>query len=147
MHLGTRRPSAPWKPRMTTGFLAWRQLALAVLTTLMGMGSALAASSGVAAQAQARYRNEMAHCNSGQSHQNLVTCRQEAGAAWADAKRNDAVQVDPAQYQGNALQRCAVHQGDDRLACEARIVGQGDVTRDVEAGGLLRQSITVTPAQ
>ena len=123
------------------------KLLLAGVATLMGMGSALAASPGAAAQAQARYRDEMAHCNSGQSHQSLVTCRQEAGATRADARRNDAVQVDPAQYQGNALQRCAVHQGDDRLACEARIVGQGDVTRDVEAGGLLRQSITVTPAQ
>ena len=133
---------------MTTGFLAWRQLALAIfLTTLTGTGSALAASPGASAQAQARYRDEMTHCNSGQSHQSLVTCRQEAGAARADARRNDAVQVDPAQYQGNALQRCAVHQGDDRSACEARITGQGDVTRDIEAGGLLRRSITVTPAQ
>ena len=133
---------------MTTGFLAWRQLGLAIfLTTLTGTGSALAASPDASAQAQARYRDEMTHCNSGQSHQSLVTCRREAGAAWADARRNNAVQVDPAQYQGNALQRCAVHQGDDRVACEARIIGQGDVTTGIEAGGLLRRSITVTPAQ
>jgi hypothetical protein len=76
---------------MNASFLAWRQLALAVLTALMGMGSALAASPGATTQAQARYRDEMAHCNNGQSHQSLVTCRQEAGAAWADARRNNAV--------------------------------------------------------
>ncbi len=132
---------------MTTGFFAWRQLALAVLTALIAIGNAFAASPGASAQAQSRYRDEMTHCNSGQSHQSLVTCRREAGAALADARRNDAVHIDPAQYHGNALQRCAVHHGDDRLACEARILGQGDVTTGVEAGGLLRRSITVTPAQ
>jgi hypothetical protein len=107
----------------------------------------LAASPSASAQAQARYRDEMARCNSGQSHQTIATCRQEAGAALAEARRGGAVQDDPVPYQSNALQRCAVHQGDDRAACESRIRDQGDITPGVEAGGLLRQSITVTPAQ
>lgn len=85
-------------------------------------------------------------CNSGQSNQSVATCRREAGSALAEAKHG-AVHIDPAQYQKNALQRCAVHQGDDRVACEARIISQGDVATGIEAGGLLRESITVTPAQ
>ncbi len=132
--------------RMTTGTFARRPLALVALATLVCVGNALAASPGASAQAQARYRDEMARCNSGQSHQTVATCRQEAGAALAEARQGN-LHNDPAQYSGNALQRCAVHQGDDRVACEARILGQGDVTSGTEAGGLLRRSITVTPAQ
>ena len=131
---------------MTTVSSALRQLALAALTTLACVSSALAASPGAGSQAQARYRHDMDVCNSGQSNQNVATCRLEARNALADAKRG-AVPMDPAQYQSNALQRCAVHKGDDRVACEARILGQGDVTTGTEAGGLLRKSITVTPAQ
>lgn len=131
---------------MTTGTFARRKLTLATLATLVCVGNVLAAGPGAPAQAQARYRDEMARCNSGQSHQTVATCRQEAGAALAEARRG-TLDSDPAQYPGNALQRCAVHQGDDRVACEARILGQGDVTSGSEAGGLLRRSITVTPAQ
>lgn len=119
---------------------------LAGVASLVCAGNLLAASPGASAQAQARYRDEMARCNSGQSHQTVATCRQEAGAALAEARRG-TLQNDTAPYQSNALQRCAVHQGDDRAACESRIRDQGDITSGVEAGGLLRQSITVTPAQ
>lgn len=88
----------------------------------------------------------MAVCNSGQSNQSVATCRREAGAALAEAKRGN-LHNDSRPYESNALQRCAVHQGDDRVACEARIYGQGNVTTGTQAGGLLRESITVTPAQ
>ncbi len=131
---------------MTTISSALRQLALAALTTLVCIANALAASPSASPQAQARYRHDMDICNSGQSNQSVATCRREAGSALAEAKHG-AVHIDPAQYQKNALQRCAVHQGDDRVACEARIISQGDVATGIEAGGLLRESITVTPAQ
>jgi hypothetical protein len=131
---------------MTTISSALRQLGLLALTTLACVANAQAASPGASTQAQARYQHEMAVCNSGQSNQSVATCRREAGAALAEAKRG-ALNSNPTQYQSNALQRCAAHQGDDRVACEARIVGQGNVTTGTEAGGLLRESITVTPAQ
>lgn len=131
---------------MTTLSSALRQLTLAALTTLACVSGAQAASTGVLTQAQERYRQDIARCNSGQSNQSVADCRREAGNALAEAKRG-AIRNDPAQYRSNALQRCAVHLGDDRAACEARIIGQGDITPEAEAGGILRKSITVKPAQ
>ena len=130
---------------MTTASASFRQLTLAVLTTLIGASSALAAPPQASAEAQARYQRDLAECNSGQSNQTAVTCRQEAASALAEAQRG-AVRNQPDQYQANALRRCDAHQGDDRVACEARILDQGDITRGARAGGVLRQSITVTPA-
>lgn len=123
-----------------------RQLTLSALMTLAFAANALAASPNAPTEAQARYRQDMAICNSGQSNQSAATCRREAGSALAEAKRG-TLHTNAPQYQRNALLRCAVHQGDDRVACEARIIGQGDVTRGTQAGGLLRKSITVTPAK
>jgi hypothetical protein len=131
---------------MTTESFALRRLALAALTILTCVSNAQAAPANASIQAQARYQQDMAVCNSGQSNQSLDTCRREARNALAAAKRG-TLQTDSASLQSNALQRCAVHQGDDRVACEARIIGQGDVTTGTEAGGLLRESITVTPAR
>lgn len=131
---------------MSTVSFALRQLSLLALTTLACVANAQAPSPSASTQAQARYQHDMAVCNSGQSNQSVATCRREAGAALVEAKRG-TVHSNPTQYQSNALQRCAAHQGDDRVACEARIIGQGNVTTGTEAGGLLRKSITVTPAQ
>ena len=113
---------------------------------LVCASGAFAASPSAAAEAQARYRQDMAVCNSGQSNQDRATCRQEAKNALAEARRgalNDA----PGQYQQNVLQRCSVHKGEDLRACEARMSGQGSVEGSAAAGGVLRQSVTVTPAK
>lgn len=131
---------------MTTLPSALRQITLAALTTLTCVSGALAASPSAPTQAQERYRQDIAKCNSGQSNQSAVDCRREAGSALAEAKRG-TLPNDQGQYRMNALQRCTVHEGDDRVACEARIIGQGDITPEAEAGGLLRKSITVKPAQ
>lgn len=131
---------------MTTIFSSFRQLTLGALTTLVCVSGALAASPNALTQAQERYRQDIARCNSGQSNQSVADCRREAGNALAEAKRG-ALPNDQGQYRMNALQRCTVHEGDDRAACEARIIGQGDITTDAEAGGILRKSITVTPAR
>lgn len=67
--------------------------------------------------------------------------------ALAEARRgslNDA----PDQYQNNALLRCQAHAGgDDRVAFEARILAQGDISDAAQAGGLMRQSTTMLPTQ
>jgi hypothetical protein len=89
----------------------------------------------------------MAVCNSGQSNQDLATCRREAVSALVEARKgslNDA----PGEYQLNALQRCSVHkEAEDRLACEARMSGQGTTEGSAAAGGMLRESVTVTPVK
>ena len=112
----------------------------------MLLAGAQAAGPSTTSQAQANYAREMAVCNSGQSNQTLDTCRREAGSALAEAKRGQLTDV-PDQYQTNALRRCQTHTGDDRQACEARILAQGDITNGAQAGGVLRKSITVSPGQ
>lgn len=132
---------------MTTPCLPFRHLASVLAATLVLASSAMAAAPSAATEAQARYREDIKVCNSGQSNQDRATCRREAGSAPAEAKRgtlNDA----PGQYQQNALQRCSVHKdAAERSACEARMSGQGSTNGSVAAGGVLHQSVTVTPAK
>lgn len=131
---------------MTHFFVPFRHLTAVAATTLLCSAAALAAPSTAATEAQARYRQDMAACNSGQTHQDLATCRREAGSALSEARRgrlNDA----PGQYQQNALLRCKVHEGDDRLACEARMGANGTTEGSAATGGILRQGVTVTPVK
>jgi len=127
--------------------MPFRQFALALSVTLVSASGAMAATPSAATEAQARYRQDMAVCNSGQSNQDRATCQLEAGSALAEARRgalNDA----PGEYQLNALQRCSVHKDtEDRLACEARMSGQGTTEGSAAAGGMLRESVTVTPVK
>ena len=123
-----------------------RNFVLAAAATLLAATAAMAASPAAVADAQARYRQDMATCASGQSNQDPATCRLEAKNALAAARRGN-LKGAPDQYQQNALRRCDAHQGDDRIACQARILGEGNVQSGVEAGGVLRKSIMVKPAQ
>lgn len=114
-----------------------------LLAASLGASAVLAATPPAGAEAQARYRQDLAACDSGTSAQTQETCRLEARNALAEARRGrlgDA--LGPEQYQANALQRCAVHQGDDRVACEARMRGAGSVEGSVGQGGLLRELVT-----
>lgn len=131
---------------MITNIVSFRPFALGTVSLLMTVGTAQAVPSHAIADAQARYRADMHICNSGQSNQHITTCRQEARSALAAAKR-DGLTAAPGQYGHNALQRCAVFQGDDRSACEARMVAPIQVDGSVEGGGLLRATETVTPAK
>lgn len=117
--------------------------------TLFAAGALLCTSSTFAAEpgnessARARFRQEMSVCDSGQSNQDLATCREEARNALAAARRgglNDA----PGQYQQNARQRCNALQGDDRLDCESRMRGEGIVEGSAASGGILRETVTTT---
>ncbi len=131
---------------MTTIQFSFRKLALAAAGTLLVATAALAATAGAVAEAQARYRQDMAACQSGQSNQDRATCRLEAQRALAEARRgglNDAA----GQYQQNALQRCDALQGDDRSDCQARMSGQGSVEGSAADGGILRESVTIVPGK
>lgn len=131
---------------MTSLHFSIRNLVLAAAASVLCSTAALAAGAGASADAQARYRQDMAVCDSGQSNQDIATCRLEARNALAAAKRG-GLSAAPDQYQQNALRRCDAHQGDDRTACQARILGEGNVESGVMEGGILRKSIQVVPAQ
>lgn len=123
--------------------VSFRTLALAATSLFLCAGTVMAG--GASAEAQARYRQDMAVCNSGQSNQDLATCRMEARNALAEARRGGL--SDPAgALQQNMLMRCSAHKGDDRSACEARMGAQGGMQGSVSAGGILRQSVVPVPA-
>lgn len=120
--------------------------ALAAVTVLVCATGALAASPSASADAQTRFRQDMAVCNSGQSNQDRTTCRTEAKNALAAARRG-ALSDAPNQYQLNALQRCSVHKDEDRRACEARMMVPNGAAGSAADGGILRESVTVTPVK
>lgn len=120
--------------------------ALAAVTVLVCSTGALATSPEASAEAQMRYRQEMAVCNSGQSNQDRRTCMTEAKNALAAARRG-ALSDAPNQYQLNAVQRCSVHKDDDRRACEARMMVPNGMAGSSADGGILRESVTVTPVK
>jgi hypothetical protein len=130
---------------MTTHPSSVRSLALAAVLTAVCSAAALAASPEDLAAAKARYNQDMADCSSGRTSQDLATCRLEARNSLADAPRarpSESLE----QYKQNALQRCEVHRGDDRVDCEARIIDLGNASGSVDSGGILRTSVRVVPA-
>lgn len=131
---------------MMIPYLSRRNLALASANVLLCVAGALPAAASPASDAQTRYRQDMVACNSGQSSQDPDTCRLEAKNAMAEARRgglNDA----PGQYQTNALQRCSDLPGNDRNDCESRVRGEGRSAGSVDSGGIIRETVTIVPAQ
>ncbi len=126
---------------MTSTLQQLRQFSL-VLTTLVACSTGAQA----ATEAQYRYRQELAVCNSGKSNQDAATCRLEARNALAEARRN-GLSSPGTHMQHNTMMRCGVHEGDDRRACEMRMGMQGQTEGSVGAGGILRQSTITVPSQ
>lgn len=131
---------------MTTARFFMRHFTLTLVGTVFATGAALAAPSNTLADAQARYRQDMAFCDSGQSSQGVATCKTEARNAFAEAKRGGLSDA-PDQYTRNAVARCAAFKGDDRSACEARVLSPSRVEGSVDGGGVLRESTVVVPVQ
>ena len=131
---------------MTPPDISFRPFTLVAIATLVCATGALAASPAASADAQARYRQDIAVCNSGQSNQDRSTCKTEAKNALAAARRG-ALSDPHDPYQQNALQRCGVHKDDDRRACEARMMVPNGMAGSSAEGGILRESVTVTPVK
>lgn len=124
--------------------LPFRSLSLILIGGVLATSAAFAAAPGASAGAQARYREDMAFCDSGQSSQSLATCRTEARNAFAEAKRHDLNDA-PGQYEGNALRRCAGFEGSDRADCEDRVHGLTHSEGSVEGGAIVRESVSIRP--
>ena len=99
-------------------------------------------------EAQARFKQEMANCVSGNTSQDQDSCMREARAALSEFKRGvwGRPEETAAKSEAAARQRCEVHQGQPREACEARMRGEGKVSGSVEGGGILREITTPAPA-
>ena len=123
------------------------KFALITSALLLSLGAAQAgAPSPANAEAQQRFRQEMAVCDSGQSPQGTKVCRTEARNALADAGRSSQTETRD-QYSRNAVQRCSEFQGDDRKACEARVFNPSRIDGSVSGGGLVRESVIQVPVQ
>ena len=95
---------------------------------------------------QARYLQEMAVCDSGQSNQDSEVCRREAQAVLAQARKG-GLDEDQDDYEANALHRCDALTTSERGDCEARMNGKGTVSGSVAGGGLLREAVRPVPAE
>jgi hypothetical protein len=92
------------------------------------------------------YQQEVQACMSGHTQQSQADCLKEARNAQADKRRG--VLDTAGDLQANAMQRCQVFQsGEDKAACQARIMGMGNIDGSVAGGGLLRESETVVMPQ
>ena len=86
--------------------------------------------------------SEMTACNNGTTQQSRATCAAEVRSA-AASKRAGSLSNANGQFKSNALMRCNALQGEDKLACQARVVGLGNPQGSVAEGGVLTQVETV----
>ena len=122
----------------------------AMLATLLSMSGAhaathaapRAASAAAANDVDARYRQEVQACNSGQSHQDKATCLKEAGAAREEGRRQRLESGQSSStLRANALARCDAQPAADREACRARIEGDAKISGSATQGGVLREHV------
>jgi hypothetical protein len=92
--------------------------------------------------ASGNYRQEVQACLSGKTQEDQATCLREARNAQADKKRG-VLDNAGANFQANAVARCEVLAGEDKAACQARMMGYGSTTGSVAGGGVLREVETV----
>lgn len=92
--------------------------------------------------ASGSYQQEVNACMTGKTQQDQVTCLREARNAQADKKRGSLDNAG-AQFDSNAAARCSVLTGEEQAACQARVLGYGETTGSVAAGGVLREVETV----
>lgn len=92
--------------------------------------------------ASGSYQQEVQACLSGRTQQDQATCLKEARNAQGDKKRG-VLDNAGANFAANAAARCDVLTGEDKAACQARIMGYGSTSGSVAGGGLLREVETV----
>lgn len=92
--------------------------------------------------ASGSYQQEVNACMTGKTQQDQETCLREARNAQADKKRG-VLDNSGAQFDANAKARCDVLAGEEKAACEARLMGYGSTSGSVAAGGVLREVETV----
>lgn len=120
-------------------FAAVAALALAAAATTVASAQVATGTTGI--DASGNTAAEVAACKTGSTPQARETCLREARNAGAERRTG---QLDSNGASGaNAAQRCEVFQGDEKIACQARIAGIGETKGSVGGGGVLREVETV----
>jgi hypothetical protein len=101
-----------------------------------------AAGGATGIDASGDFQKERAACLSGRTQQEKATCLREANNAAAE-KRRGKLDNASAQFEANARRRCEALTGEDRSACDARMMGYGSTTGSVAGGGVIREVETV----
>ena len=108
----------------------------------VGAATAQVAIGATGIDASGSYQQEVQSCMSGNTQQSQADCLKEARNAQADKKRGVLDTQGP--LQANALSRCDVFKGgEEKAACQARIMGMGSTSGSVAGGGLIREVETV----
>lgn len=128
-----------------------QSLAYFGFTALLAMTAATAqvatgATGTTGIDASGSYQQEVQACMTGHTQQDRDTCLKEARNAQADKKRG-LLDNASAQFQSNAAARCDVLAGEEKAACQARVMGYGNTSGSVAGGGLLREVETVVMPQ
>lgn len=92
--------------------------------------------------ASGSFQQEAQACLSGRTQQDRDTCMEEARNAQADKRRG--VLDTSGNLEANAMSRCNVFtSGEDKAACQARVMGMGNADGSVAGGGVIREVETV----
>ena len=117
--------------------------------TLVGAAQAQVATGTTGIDASGQYQQEVNACNTGRTQQDRATCLEEARNAQGERKRGTvSTTTGPGAsttLDANATARCQVFSGEDRVACEARVLGAGTTQGSVAGGGVLREVETGVP--
>lgn len=120
-----------------------------VVTALLG--AALAYS----AMAQVNVKGDTGIDTSGNARQERAWCMVNtegtarsdclrATAAAESEKRRGVPDNNSTDYVGNAVARCNIFMGEERIACQARVIGLGNASGSVRGGGVIKDVVTVT---
>ena len=114
----------------------------AIALLAVGAATAQVATGTTGIDASGSYQQEVQACNSGATQQDRDTCLREARNAQADKRRG--VLDTAGSVEANAMARCNVFTaGEDKSACEARVMGMGNTQGSVAGGGLIKEVETV----
>jgi hypothetical protein len=134
--------TAPDKTRAHKSMVSFGITALLAVTA----ATAQVATGTTGIDASGSYQQEVKACMTGQTQQDRETCLKEARNAQADKKRG-VLDNAGGKFDTNVAARCDVLAGEDKAACQARMMGYGSTTGSVAGGGLLREVETVVMPQ
>lgn len=115
------------------------------VAALLAVGAAtaqVATTGATGIDATGRFQSEVQACMSGRTQQDRDDCLKEARNANADKKRG--VLDTAGSLEANSMGRCDVFtSGEDKAACQARVMGMGSAAGSVAGGGVIREVETV----
>ena len=135
-------PRSPASTRTDTACSRKSLVSFGVAALLAVTAAAQVTTGATGIDASGSFQQEVNACMTGKTQQDRDTCLREARNAQADKKRG-VLDNAGARFQSNASARCDVLMGEEKAACQARVMGFGNATGSVAGGGLLREVETV----